>query len=313
MVLRRIVEVSQEGLYLHISHGFLKLALDREEIGEVPLADIAVLLLTAQGITLSKQTLLALTGQGTAIVFCGKSYKPESIMIPLFGNYETTGRLNDQIDASLPLRKQLWKSIIQQKIMNQSLVLSTSGNEQGVLLLQNYAAQVTSGDADNREAVAAKAYWELLFGPDFSRDPDKEGINAFLNYGYAILRGITARAICCSGLHPSLGIFHRNRLNNYCLVDDLIEPFRPVVDLLVYRIVHETQENLVVLTPSLKKQIYQLAWTDVAVPKGKSPLIKAVEYYAYSLAQSFGNKQNQLCIPQLQKKELLDATYPFPF
>lgn len=312
-MLRRIVEVAQEGLYLHVSHGFLKLTLNREEIGEVPLADIAVLLLTAQGTTLSKQSLLALTGQGTAIVFCGKSYKPESIMVPLFGNYETTGRLNDQIEASLPLRKQLWKSIVQQKILNQAMVLTTIGNTQGALLLQNYATQVVSGDTDNREAVAAKAYWGMLFGPDFTRNPDEAGVNSFLNYGYAILRGITARAVCCAGLHPSLGIFHRNRLNNYCLVDDLIEPFRPVVDLLIHRIVYEAKEGKTALTPALKKQIYQLAWTDVLVPKGKSPLIKAVEYYAYSLAQSFSNKQNQLCIPQLQRKELLDATYPFPF
>ena len=312
-MLRRIVEVSQEGLYLHVSHGFLKLTLKQEEIGEVPLADIAVLLLTAQGTLVSKYSLIALTGQGTVIIFCGKSYKPESIMIPLFGNYEATGRLYDQIKAGLPLRKQLWKAIIQQKIKNQALILSTIGNEQGALLLRNYATQVTSGDTGNREAVAAKAYWQLLMGPEFTRDSKEEGINSFLNYGYAILRGITARAICCSGLHPSLGIFHRNRLNNYCLVDDLIEPFRPVVDLLVYRMVHEAKENQTVLTPPLKKQIYQLAWTDVFVTKGKSPLIKAVEYYAYSLAQSFSNKQNQLCIPQLQKKEILDATYPFPF
>lgn len=312
-MLRRIVEVSQEGLYLHVSHGFLKFALEQEEIGEVPLADIAVLLLTAQRTVFSKHSLLALTEQGAVIVFCGKSYKPESIMIPLFGNFETTGRLNDQIEASLPLRKQLWKTIIQQKIENQALILSTTDNEQGALLLKNYAAQVTSGDTENREAVAAKAYWKLLMGPKFTRNPDEEGINSFLNYGYAILRGITARAVCCSGLHPSLGIFHRNRLNNYCLVDDLIEPFRPVVDLLVFRMAHEAKENLTTLTPSTKKQIYQLAWTDVLVSKGKSPLIKAVEYYAYSLAQSFSNKQNQLCIPQLQRKELLDTTYPFPF
>lgn len=312
-MLRRIVEISQEGLDLHVSHGFLKLNLDQKEIAEVPLADIAVLLLTAQGTTVSKRSLLALTGQGAVIVFCGKSYKPESIMVPLFGNYETTGRLNDQIEISLPLRKQLWKSIIQQKILNQALVLSTNDNTQGALLLQNYAMQVTSGDSRNREAVAAKAYWTLLFGSEFRRNPDEEGVNSFLNYGYAILRGITARAICCSGLHPSLGIFHCNRLNNYCLVDDLIEPFRPVVDLLVYRMVHEAKEDHKVLTPSLKKQIYKIAWTDVIVPKGKSPFITAVEYYAYSLAQSYRNKQNQLCIPQLQKKELLDATYPFLF
>lgn len=287
--------------------------LEQEEIGAVPLSDIAVLLLTAQGTTLSKQLLLALTGQGTAIVFCGKSYKPESIMIPLFGNYETTGRLSDQIEASVPLKKQLWKTIIQQKILNQALVLTTIDEPQGALLLQNYAAQVTSGDVENREAVAAKAYWDFLFGPEFIRNPDLEGINTFLNYGYAILRGITARAVCCSGLHPSLGIFHHNRQNNYCLVDDLIEPFRPIVDLLVYRIAHEMADPLTELTPALKKQIYQLAWTDVLVEKGKSPLIKAVEYYAYSLAQSFSNRQNQLWIPKLQQKELLDATYPFPF
>lgn len=199
------------------------------------------------------------------------------------------------------------------KILNQALVLTSTGHEQGALLLRNYASQVASGDTDNREAVAAKAYWDHLFGTDFIRNPDGDGINTFLNYGYAILRGITARAVCSTGLHPSLGIFHRNRQNNYCLVDDLIEPFRPIIDLLVYRMVHEAKEDPSVLTPILKKKIYQIAWTNVVVTKGGSPLIKAVEYYSYSLAQSFSTKQNLLCIPQIERKELQDATYPFPF
>lgn len=312
-MLRRIIEVSQEGLYLHTSRGFLILKSEHEEIGEVPISDIAVLLLTARGVTVSKHVLMTIVNEGASIVFCGKSYKPESIMVPLFGNYETSGRLHDQIESSIPLRKQLWKTIIQQKIMNQAFALETTGHQNGALALKNYAAQVTSGDVENREAVAAKAYWNELFGSDFSRDPEEEGINSLLNYGYAILRGITARAVCCAGLHPSFGIFHRNRLNNYCLVDDLIEPFRPVVDLLVFKIIEGIQDKDIELTPTLKKQIYQLAWTDVEVERGISPLIKAVEYYAYSLAQSFSNKQNQLCIPKLRKHENKEATSPFPF
>ncbi|WP_320127527.1 type II CRISPR-associated endonuclease Cas1 [uncultured Sphaerochaeta sp.] len=311
-MVRKVVEISKDGLFLSLERGFLIVSEGSQRLDAVPLSDIAVLLVTAQGTYFSKHILLALTSNGAAIILCGKSFKPESIILPLFGNYEFSGRLDTQIAVSMPLKKQLWKTIIQEKIKNQSFVLQMFGKDSTALLLENYSNQVLSGDSSNREAIAAKAYWNALLGDDFIRDPNLPGINSFLNYGYAILRGIIARAVCCVGLHPSLGIFHCSKVDNYRLVDDLMEPFRPLLDCLVIQL----PEAIVgeELTPKLKKKIYQIAWTDVIVEKGKSPLIKAVEYYAYSLYLSYKEKRNIICIPALQRNaNLLDQSSPLPF
>jgi len=226
--------------------------------------------------------------RGAVIVFCGTSYKPESIMVPLFGSYEFSGRVDDQIASSVPLAKQIWKSIIKEKIHNQAIVLEMLGLPK-VKELRILEKSVLSGDSNNREAVAASVYWKALFGKDFRRDRDEDGINSVLNYGYAVLRGIMARAVCSVGLHPSLGIHHNNRLNNYCLVDDLIEPFRPLVDLIVYGLIEVVEMEL---DSNLKKEIVQMAWRDLLVDGQRSPLVKAFEDYSFSLVRCYKSKKN---------------------
>ena len=170
------------------------------------------------------------------------------------------------------------------------------------------AKEVCSGDSTNREGYAAREYWRVFFGEHFSRVTDADdGINVLLNYGYAVLRGMTARAVCSTGLHPSIGIHHKNQKNNYCLVDDLMEPFRPVVDMMVrsYLVINPSADCL---SDWKAHVISHLPNVDVITEKGKTPLIKALEYYAFSLFESFSSKENRLCIPSLTINERTEQT-----
>ena len=298
-MIRRIMDVSSEGLFLNQRRGFLVVRREKENIAEVPLDDISVLMLSAQGVSLTKDAIMALVNRGSPIVLCGTKYSPESIIIPLFGNYEFTGRLQIQLGCSIPLKKQLWKTIVQEKIKNQALILSILGHLEVARCLEIISRDVSSGDTTNREGYAAREYWSQVFGSDFSRIIESEdGINVLLNYGYAVLRGMTARAVCSVGLHPSLGIHHKNQKNNYCLVDDLMEPFRPIVDKMVHDFITENP-NASNLSDWKKTVITKLPDVDVSTMKGKTPLIRALEYYVYSLFESFQSKENRLCIPQI--------------
>ena len=307
-MIRNVMDVSTDGLFLNQRRGLLVVSEGKTELAEVPLDDISVLLLSAKGVTITKDAMMALLERGSPIVLCGKKYSPESIIIPLFGNFEFSGRLQIQLGASLPLRKQLWKQIVQEKIRNQALILSLLNLEEEARCLEVIAKEVVSGDSTNREGYAAREYWGCVFGNDFSRDIDsEEGINVMLNYGYAVLRGMTARAVCSAGLHPSLGLHHKNQKNNYCLVDDLMEPFRPLVDYMVKGFLEDHPDGSE-LTEWKKCVISNLPNTDVETTRGLSPLIKALEYYVFSLYESFYEKENRLCIPALSTKEKTKQT-----
>lgn len=312
-MIRKVLEISSDGLFLHKKRGFLSIQKNDTLVGEVPLSDISVLMLTARGVTFTKELLLELNQQGTPVILCGKSFLPESIISPMFGNYEFSGRLKIQLGVSLPLQKQLWKKIVIEKISNQALVLEVTGHTQNADSIKALCNQVSSGDTTNKEAVAAKAYWSFLFGENFFRRIDEDvGVNAYLNYGYAILRSIVARAVSITGLLPSLGIHHSNKQNNYCLVDDLMEPFRPIVDILVYLL--NESETLNEIQPYHKSHLAIIAHIDVLIDKGRSPLIKAVEDYVHSVYEVYKNKDlSCLRIPKIIKEEITEQTNPLPF
>ena len=297
-MLRQVVEISKENTYICSKRGFLEISQEHEKIAEIPMDDIAVLLLTSRSIRCSKHVLNKLSSNGTPTILCGDNYSPQSIIIPLARNYEFSGRLKDQIEASKPLCKNIWKNITQAKILHQAEVLRFEGFIDKSLKLQQISKKVLSGDSDNREAYAAKIYWRTLFGDTFRRDPDIPGINQLLNYGYAVLRGIVTRAICSSGLHPSIGIHHCNRYNQLCLSDDLMEPYRPLVDWKVKNL--SKQFNELILTPKLKREIVQISWMDTQNALGLSPLVKAVEYYTNSIVESFRTKKSCVCIPRIE-------------
>jgi CRISPR-associated protein Cas1 len=219
--------------------------------------------------------------------------------MPVSGNYLQSGVIKTQIDASLPFRKNIWKQIVEMKLINQakSLELCKKASLAGKFI--KIAKTVKSGDSTNREAYGARLYWKELFGKDFIRDRDADGINAMLNYGYAVLRASVVRALCSAGLLPSFGIFHDNKLNPFCLADDFLEPWRPLVDVVVFQF---SKENIAELKPEIKKRLADILWVKLKTIEGNSPLFQAVHYMCSSFTHALGSKKAEIDIPVWEGK-----------
>lgn len=227
----RVVEVAKPGVYLRLSDERLCIEEDKQMLGEVPLCDLAALVLSSPQATLSRAVLDAITQHGGSVIVCDQDHQPTGMLLPLIGHHAQTQRLIAQAQAKLPTNKRLWRQVVKAKARAQGALLEAhTGKDSG---LREIARQVKSGDPTNVEGWAAQRYWPALMGRDFRRRREGSPPNALLNYGYAILRAGTARAIAATGLHPTLGIKHHGRNNPLCLADDLMEPFRPVVDHLV--------------------------------------------------------------------------------
>lgn len=291
-MLGRVLEVCEENRYVSLSHGFVVVQKGTEVLGKVPLDDVAVLLLTAQGISLSKNILNALCERGCITVLCGTNFSPQSMVLPVSGHCFLTKNIKSQINATEPFKKKIWQQIVIRKIQNQALVLKLLGKEYA--LVSKIASLVKSGDTDNREAYAAKIYWPMLFDKDFRRDRNQEGINSFLNYGYAVMRASMARAICSAGLLPSLGVNHDNNLNPFCLADDFFEIYRPIVDYEVYRLQEEGETDL---TPQNKKRLTALLWVKVRTKEGNTPVFQSMQYMASSFVHAMEYKTPAIELP----------------
>ncbi len=264
----------------------------------VPIEDIGILLLENQQITLSHYLLDKLVDNNAAVIICNETHHPSGMLLPLEGNTVQSERFRAQIDASEPLKKQLWQQTVKAKITNQAAVLQhwdISNN-----YLKTSAQSVKSGDADNTEAKAAAYYWSHLFPPAWQFFRKREGPppNNLLNYGYAILRATVARAIVGAGLLPTFGIFHRSRYNAYCLADDIMEPYRPFVDMIVRKIVDKTSA-VETLTQELKVQLLVLPTMDVLLNEETSPLMIATQRTAASLAKCYTGDQRKILYPEL--------------
>ena len=288
----RVVEITSEGCHLARLRGLMTVTRDGVEDGRVPLDDIGVLLCNARGLTYSNGLLTELARRGVAVVLCGPNYLPAAWLWPLEGHHAQARRMRRQLEASRPLCKRLWQAVVRAKIDQQRnvlalLQLSTDGFEQ-------LARRVRSGDPENVEAQAARRYWPLLFGGDFRRGRFGDGPNAFLNYGYTVLRAAVARAVVAAGLHPSLGIHHSNRYNAMCLVDDLMEPFRPLVD---YAAVHLASGDDGELTAEAKRALVGVLMMDMATYRGATPLQTCLERAAQSLAQSYEAGEPAIVFP----------------
>ena len=242
--------------YLSLRNNQLVVKKKDEEEKTVPIEDVGFIVLDNPQITITNALLEALIENNCAIINCGKTHLPIGLLLPLSGNILQSEKFQAQIEVSLPLKKQLWQQTIQQKILNQAKVLQQNRGIEVKNMLA-WANDVRSGDIDNREAVAAAYYWKEMFPniPDFTRDKNGVSPNNMLNYGYAILRGVVARALVASGLLPTLGIHHHNRYNAYCLADDIMEPYRPIVDKLVVSIVRKTNSYPVYLTKEIKTEL----------------------------------------------------------
>ena len=265
-----------------------------------PIEDIGVVVLDNQRITITTGAIEALLENNCAIITCDHRSMPIGLMLPLSGNTTQSERFRNQIDASLPLKKQLWQQTTQAKISNQASVLSTCrGAEVGCL--RAWARDVRSGDPDNFEGRAAAYYWRNLFGmhiENFTRDREGVPPNNALNYGYAILRAIVARALVSSGMLPTLGIHHHNRYNAYCLADDIMEPYRPYVDRLVFDIVRQYGCDIE-LTRDIKAMLLSIPTIDVYIGGRQSPLMIAASQTTASLYKCFSGESRRIVYPEL--------------
>lgn len=269
-------------------------------VKRVPIEDIGVVVLDNKQITITQGALGALLDNNVAIVSCDEHRMPSGLMLPLSGNTTQSERFRHQIDASLPLKKQLWQQTIQAKILNQSAVLySQRGLECGNM--EAWAKQVKSGDADNLEGRAAAFYWQNMFGniKGFRRDRDGVAPNNLLNYGYAILRAIVARSLVGSGLLPTLGIHHHNRYNAYCLADDIMEPYRPFVDRLVAEIV-DSGVDISELSTELKSKLLSIPVIDVVINGRRSPLMIGVGITTASLYKCYSGEIRRIAYPMIE-------------
>jgi CRISPR-associated protein Cas1 len=290
--MNRIVDISTDGQHLRADRGHLIVVASGTEVGRVPLDDIAAVIVHAHGTTYSNNLLVALADRGALLVICAANHSPVAVMSPIAGHHAQTATMISQADAAKPLKKRLWQQIVVQKIRMQAAVLDAFGaSVEGFQILTR---QVRSGDPDNIEAQAARRYWPRLLGDEFRRDRDAPGENALLNYGYAVMRAVCARAIVASGLHPSLGIHHHNRQNAFALADDLIEPFRPIVDACV---VVMMRDGIVEVDREAKRRLTDLVIFDLPGPRGASPVHVCVGRLAQSLARSFSGDSSQLALP----------------
>ena len=291
----RIVEIADDNRHLSLQRGFMVVTdtgHERKEIGQVPIDDIAAIIANAHGMSYSNNLLVALAERGAPVVLCAANHHPAGMLITVDGNYNQAKRFDAQIAASKPTHKRMWAEIVRSKVQQQASVIEViGGNPTPLNVMLN---KIKSGDPDNIEAQAARLYWTQLMGNEFRRDQNAGGINSMLNYGYTILRACTARAVIAAGLHPTISLFHSNANNAMRLVDDLMEPFRPMADLKVWQL---AQENETELHPNTKRALVHVMYDDMQTDAGATPVMTCIQRLATSLVQVYLGERNNLDVP----------------
>jgi len=272
---------------------------DNKPSTSVPLEDIGILILDSPHITLTNALVAELNQNNVAVISCDMKHLPYGLMLPMFSHHAFTEKMYQQLECSQPLKKNLWQQTIVAKINNQAAVLRGLGKEDAKM--KYYIGLVNSGDPQNVEGRAAAYYWDKLFGSNslFTRDPEGGGTNAMLNYGYAILLAIVARALVASGLLPAVGIHHRNKYNPWCLASDIMEPYRPYVDRVVFQLTSEFPE-LEELTPEIKKRLLQIPVIDIMIDGNASPLMVGVQRTTASLSACFEGSARKMVYPEMK-------------
>lgn len=291
----RIVEVADDRRHLALSRGFLVVHDtdgERRELGQVPLDDIAAVIANAHGLSYTNNLLVALAERGAPFVLCAANHNAVGMLLPIDGHHLQGKRFDAQLAATRPMVKRAWAEIVRAKLQQQAAALEAAGAPTAPLTA--LAARVRSGDPDNLEAQGARRYWTLLFGDGFRRDQDGGGINGLLNYGYTVLRACTARSVVAAGLHPTLGLHHSNEGNAMRLADDLMEPFRPVIDLKVWLLARHGEHEV---TPDTKRALVRTLYDDLPTATGATPLMVCTQRLATSLAQVFAGEREQLDLP----------------
>ena len=296
-MIKRIIDISEQA-YLHIKHQQLLIDKHNETVGQVPIEDLGVLILQHPAIVITQQTIIACQKNKVVIVFCDNKHLPYSIILPIAEGHTLHNKiLKQQIAITEPTRKRLWKQIVEQKITQQAITLKLLNKDS--TRLDYLSKQVKPSDEGNLEAVAAQAYWKKLFGKEFRRNVDMEGINSLLNYGYAIIRAMIARGICGAGLHPSLGLFHQNQYNALCLADDLMEPFRPWIDSIVYQL---SAENSLEVSQKNKKPFLELLSASVQFNNKSMPFMVSIPLLMAELKRCYTKESKTLFYPILENR-----------
>jgi CRISPR-associated protein Cas1 len=291
----RIVEVADDRRHLFVNRGFMVVkdtAGEGKELGQVPLDDIGAVIGNAHGLSYTNNLLVCLAERGAPFVLCGANHNAVGMLLPIDGNYEQAKRMEAQISANLPTHKRMWAAVVRSKLEQQAAALVAAGSPSAPLIA--LVGKVRSGDPENLEAQGARRYWGLLFGESFRRDQGAGGLNAMLNYGYTVLRACMARSVIAAGLHPSIGLHHSNDSNAMRLVDDLMEPFRPVVDLKVWQLSRNNEREV---TPESKRAVVRTLYDDMQTAIGATPVTVCMQRLAVSLAQVYLGEREKLDLP----------------
>lgn len=291
----RIVEVADDQRHLFMHRGFMVVQDsqgDRKELVQIPLDDIAAVIANAHGLSYTNNLLVALAERCAPFVLCAANHNAVGMLFSIDGNYQQAKRFDAQIAASKPTTKRLWAEIVKSKLQQQAALLEATGSP--FIPLSSLVSKVRSGDPDNFEAQGARRYWGLLFGNEFRRDQKAVDHNAMLNYGYTVLRAAMARSIVAAGLHPTIGLHHSNENNAMRLVDDLMEPFRPVIDLKVWQLqkLREIEVN-----PQTKRALVRTLYDDMQTDLGSTPVMVCMQKLATSLAQVYLGERGKLDLP----------------
>ena len=289
--MHQIIDISTDGRHLSRERGFLKVSEGGAEIGRTPLDQITAVLVHAHGTTWTTSLLTELAERGAPVVLCASNHSPKSVLLPIEGHGFQGARMRAQWRAKVPFIKQAWKRIVISKVLMQAAALDTIGEVSTPLIKMQ--RKITSGDSTNIEAQAARYYWPRIMGSSFRRDLGAGDENALLNYGYTVLRAAAARAVVAAGLHPTIGLFHSNRGNAFALADDLMEPFRPLVDCAVLNIVLSRGIDV---DGEAKQSLASLIAVDVPLGDGVSPVSVALIKLATSLGQSFETGKLELAL-----------------
>lgn len=291
---KRIIEISSDGNYLKVQHKQLTIQREHSQISSVPIEDLAALIIDHPQTRISQVLLADLLTSNVMVVISDRKHQPTGMLLPLQHHVTQTEKFAAQVALAKSRKKQLWKQIVQNKIRQQSWVLkSVSDNDAG---LSKLVQKVKSGDSENVEAQAARRYWTRLFTGNFKRDREADDQNRFLNYCYAIVRALTARCLCASGLHPSLGLHHHNRYSAYCLADDMMEPYRAFADIHVYEILKEYPANAE-LNQEIRMRLLQISEYKIPFNGEMLSIQTSLQKTAQSLARIIAGEPEKLALP----------------
>lgn len=296
-MIKRIVEISQSKSHLKVKYGQLVIGQNGSDVSIIPCEDIGVLLVDHQGVSYTHSVFTELLKCGAAVVLCGQNHHPTGMLLPLDSNSIQTERFRQQINVKEPVKKQLWKQIVQAKIKHQAKLLGRDSDEYKALM--GLRQKVRSGDPENIESQSSRRFWPAFFcDANFRRDINGPWPNNLLNYGYMVMRAAVARALCSAGLLPTLGIHHRNRYNSFCLADDLMEPFRGFVESKVREICRGGDYGGE-LDQQIKARLLEVLYDEVEIGGFKGPLMVGLHRACASLVRCFAGEQKTIDLPKV--------------